>query len=402
MFEILEQYEKLHFSPGREQFLNTPLQIQDENGEWIDITAAITKEDTGREVKFDNGDSLKAADKHLIFNGETCIFLDSLNVGDSLKKANGETITVTEINTIPDTIYYDLTVDSETHLYQTANGLVHHNTETCRKLAEKMHMPLVRFDMSEYQEKHSVARLIGSPPGYVGFEDNAGQLITKLQENPHCVLLLDEIEKAHPDVTNIMLQFMDNGFVTGSNGKQADGRNCILIMTSNLGARDSERNTIGFGDLARTGEDDKAINEYFAPEFRNRLDAIIKFAPLEHSTVLKIVDKFIGELNAQLKDKDILIEIDETTAEWLAKLGYDKKMGARPLARVIDTKLKSPLSRRVLFGDLVNGGHVKVTIENDEPVFTVSEYIKPVVESDQKLVIEDGQLVLADEDSDNN
>lgn len=273
-------------------------------------------------------------------------------------------------------------------------------TAAAQALSKNMHMPLVRFDMSEYQEKHSVARFIGSPPGYVGFEDNAGQLITKLQENPHCVLLLDEIEKAHPDVTNIMLQFMDNGFVTGSNGKQADGRNCILIMTSNLGARDSERNTIGFGDLARTGEDDKAINEYFAPEFRNRLDAIIKFAPLEHSTVLKIVDKFIGELNTQLKDKDILIEIDETTAEWLAKLGYDKKMGARPLSRVIDTKLKSPLSRRVLFGDLVNGGLVKVTIENDEPVFTVSEYIKPVVESDQKLIVEDGQLVLADENSD--
>lgn len=274
-------------------------------------------------------------------------------------------------------------------------------THFSSQLAKFMHMPLVRFDMSEYQEKHSVARLIGSPPGYVGFDDNAGQLITKLQENPHCVLLLDEIEKAHPDVTNIMLQFMDNGFVTGSNGKQADGRNCILIMTSNLGARDSERNTIGFGDLARTGEDDKAINEYFAPEFRNRLDAIIKFAPLEHSTVLKIVDKFIGELNAQLKDKDILIKIDETTAEWLAKLGFDKKMGARPLSRVIDTKLKSPLSRRVLFGDLVNGGTVNVTIENDEPVFTVTEFIKSITVSDSKPMFDEfDNSMLANENTD--
>jgi ATP-dependent Clp protease ATP-binding subunit ClpA len=274
-------------------------------------------------------------------------------------------------------------------------------TSAAQALSKNMHMPLVRFDMSEYQEKHSVARLIGSPPGYVGFDDNAGQLITKLQENPHCVLLLDEIEKAHPDVTNIMLQFMDNGFVTGSNGKQADGRNCILIMTSNLGARDSERNTIGFGDLARTGEDDKAINEYFAPEFRNRLDAIIKFAPLEHSTVLKIVDKFIGELNSQLKDKDILIKIDETTAEWLAKLGFDKKMGARPLSRVIDTKLKSPLSRRVLFGDLVNGGTVNVTIENDEPVFTVTEFIKSITVSDSKPMFDEfDNSMLANENTD--
>jgi ATP-dependent Clp protease ATP-binding subunit ClpA len=276
-------------------------------------------------------------------------------------------------------------------------------TSAAQALATQMHMPLVRFDMSEYQEKHSVARLIGSPPGYVGFEDNAGQLITKLQENPNCVLLLDEIEKAHPDVTNIMLQFMDNGVVTGSNGKQADGRNCILIMTSNLGARDSERNTIGFGDLASTGTDDKAVNEFFAPEFRNRLDAIIKFAPLAHSTVLKIVGKFIGELNSQLAAKGIFIEIDDDTTEWLAKLGYDKNMGARPLSRVIDSKLKSPLSRRVLFGDLVNGGHVHVAIENNEPVFTVTDYVKPVTESSQKLIIgDDDKLVLTDEYTDDN
>jgi ATP-dependent Clp protease ATP-binding subunit ClpA len=257
-------------------------------------------------------------------------------------------------------------------------------TETAKALSEKMGMPLVRFDMGEYQEKHSVARLIGAPPGYVGYEDNAGQLITKLQETPNCILLLDEIEKAHPDVTNILLAFMDNGFVTGSNGKQADGRNSILIMTSNLGARDNESNTIGFGELGKDGEDDKAVKKYFAPEFRNRLDAIIKFGSLSTEVVLQIVGKFIGELNAQLKDKGIEIVVDKAALKWLAAKGYDKKMGARPLARVIDNQIKSPLSRRVLFGDLVEGGRVNITINNDELEFVVTEIPKSLTKEERK------------------
>jgi len=259
-------------------------------------------------------------------------------------------------------------------------------TETARQLSEKMGMPLVRFDMSEYQEKHSVARLIGAPPGYVGYEDNAGQLITKLQETPNCILLLDEIEKAHPDVSNILLQFMDNGFVTGSNGKQADGRNCILVMTSNLGARDNENNTIGFGDLAKDGEDDKAIKKFFAPEFRNRLDAVIKFNKLGTTVVVQIVKKFISDLNQQLKDKGIEIVVNAESARWLAKQGYDSKMGARPLGRLIDNKIKSPLSRRVLFGDLKDGGLVKVDIVNDEVTFTVEPMPKPLTKAERKAM----------------
>ncbi len=245
-------------------------------------------------------------------------------------------------------------------------------TETAKALSSKMGIPLIRFDMSEYQEKHSVAKLIGAPPGYVGYEDNAGQLITKLQEHPNCVLLLDEIEKAHPDVTNILLQFMDNGVVTGSNGKSADGRNCILLMTSNLGARDNEANAIGFGSVKKTGEDDKAVKKFFAPEFRNRLDATIKFTALNMKTVKKIVKKFIGELNTQLKDKGVVITTDAAATTWLAEHGYDEQMGARPLSRLIDNNIKSPLSRRVLFGDLINGGKVVVSIENDELIFKVS------------------------------
>ena len=248
-------------------------------------------------------------------------------------------------------------------------------TETAKQLSEKMSMPLIRFDMSEYQEKHSVARLIGAPPGYVGYEDNAGQLITKLQEMPNCILLLDEIEKAHPDVSNILLGFMDNGFVTGSNGKQADGRNCILVMTSNLGARDNENNTIGFGDLDKDGEDDKALKKFFAPEFRNRLDAVIKFSKLSQTVVSQIVKKFIAELNNQLKDKNIEITLNLDAINWLADKGFDKKMGARPLARLIDNKIKSPLSRKVLFGELQNGGAITVSVVDGDLNFDIGPFL---------------------------
>ena len=259
-------------------------------------------------------------------------------------------------------------------------------TETAKQLAEKMGMTLVRFDMSEYQEKHSVARLIGAPPGYVGYDENAGQLITKLQETPNCVLLLDEIEKAHPDVSNILLQFMDNGFVTGSNGKQADGRNTILIMTSNLGAADNERNNIGFDDLEKDGEDDKAVKKFFAPEFRNRLDATIKFGKLSKEVVCSIVHKFIAELNSQLKDKNIVIQPDNNAVEWLADKGYSPKLGARPLGRIIDNKIKTPLSKRVLFGDLIDGGKVTISIVENEPAFEITPMPKPLTKAERKAL----------------
>ena len=259
-------------------------------------------------------------------------------------------------------------------------------TETAKQLADKMGMHLVRFDMSEYQEKHSVARLIGAPPGYVGFDENAGQLITKLQENPNAIVLLDEIEKAHPDVSNILLQFMDNGFVTGSNGKQADGRNSILIMTSNLGAADNEKNNIGFSDLDKDGEDESAVKNFFAPEFRNRLDGIIKFGKLSKIVVRSIVNKFIDELNSQLKDKNILLKPNAETVDWLASKGYSKKMGARPLGRVIDNKIKTPLSKRVLFGDLVEGGIVDISIVDDEPTFSVTPMPKPLTKAERKAI----------------
>lgn len=257
-------------------------------------------------------------------------------------------------------------------------------TETAKQLSEKMGLKLIRFDMSEYQEKHSVSRFIGAPPGYVGYEENAGQLITKLQENPNCVLLLDEVEKSHPDVMNILLQFMDNGFVTGSNGKVADGRNAVLIMTSNLGAADNEKNTIGFGDLEKDGEDDKAVKKFFPPEFRNRLDAVVKFKSLSKEIVYQIVDKFILDLNNQIKDKRVEIKLNNESKEWLADKGYNKKLGARPLGRLIDSEIKSPLSRKILFGNLTDGGIVKVSIVDNKLDFEISDLPRVLTKEEKK------------------
>jgi ATP-dependent Clp protease ATP-binding subunit ClpA len=256
-------------------------------------------------------------------------------------------------------------------------------TETAKVLATEMGVELVRFDMSEFQERHSVAKFIGAPPGYVGFEEDAGQLITKLQEHPNCILLLDEIEKAHKDVSNVLLGLMDNGFVTGSNGKKADARNAIVIMTSNLGAREMEKNGIGFGDMDRSGEDDSAVSDFFAPEFRNRLDGIIKFDKLEKSTMMLIVDKFIKEVNDMLADKGILIELTDTVKDFLVKKGFNKKMGARPLQRVIDEQIKKPMSKEVLFGKLVNGGHVTVDLDGEEIKLDIKEFMP--TEKDAKV-----------------
>jgi ATP-dependent Clp protease ATP-binding subunit ClpA len=239
-------------------------------------------------------------------------------------------------------------------------------TEVAKQLASGMGVKLVRFDMSEFQEKHSVAKFIGAPPGYVGFDDNAGQLITQLQENPNCVLLLDEVEKAHPDVLTVMLQLMDNGFVTGSNGKKADGRNAIIVLTSNLGAADNEKNGVGFGSLERDGDHSAAVNKFFAPEFRNRLDGIVKFGKLDQITMVKVVKKFIDELNSLVKDKNIHVKPDAEAVEFLIAKGFNSKMGARPLQRTIDEFIKKPMSREILFGKLTNGGVVEVTVEDDK------------------------------------
>jgi ATP-dependent Clp protease ATP-binding subunit ClpA len=239
-------------------------------------------------------------------------------------------------------------------------------TETAKQLAGNLGVRLVRFDMSEYMEKHSVSKLIGSPPGYVGHEENGGLLITKLQENPNCVLLLDEIEKAHPDVSQILLQLMDNGRVTGSNGKEADARNCTLILTTNLGAQQAEKNSIGFGSEEENTYEDTEFKRFFAPEFRNRLDGVITFAKLGKEVMMKIVGKFLVELKNMVTDREILIEVTDEALDYLVDKGFDPKNGARPLQRVIDKEIKRPLSRQILFGDLKNGGNLTIDFRDNE------------------------------------
>jgi len=234
-------------------------------------------------------------------------------------------------------------------------------TEVAKQLADSLGVELLRFDMSEYMEKHAVSRLIGAPPGYVGF-DQGGLLTDGVDQHPHCVLLLDEIEKAHPDVYNILLQVMDHGALTDHNGRTVDFRNVVLIMTSNAGATEQAKSAIGFGRDRREGEDTAAIERTFTPEFRNRLDAVISFGPLPKDVILQVVEKFVLQLEAQLMDRNVTIELTKPAAEWLAEKGYDDKMGARPLARVIQEHIKKPLAEELLFGKLAKGGVVQVGV----------------------------------------
>jgi len=235
-------------------------------------------------------------------------------------------------------------------------------TEVARQLASTLGVELLRFDMSEYMERHTVSRLLGAPPGYVGY-DQGGQLTDAIDQHPHSVLLLDEIEKAHPDIFNILLQVMDNGQITDSNGKKIDCRNIILIMTTNAGAADAAKEAIGFGRGKREGEDQAAIEKLFTPEFRNRLDAVIGFAGLQTSIVGRVVEKFVLQLEAQLADRGVTFELTEAATNWLAEKGYDENFGARPLGRVIQEHVKKPLAEEILFGQLKKGGVVKVDVD---------------------------------------
>jgi ATP-dependent Clp protease ATP-binding subunit ClpA len=237
-------------------------------------------------------------------------------------------------------------------------------TEAAKQLAKTLGVELLRFDMSEYMERHTVSRLIGAPPGYVGF-DQGGLLTDGVDQHPHCVLLLDEVEKAHPDLFNILLQVMDHGKLTDHNGKKIDFRNVVLIMTTNAGASDAAKDAIGFGRGKRVGEDDEAIKKLFTPEFRNRLDAIITFAPLTRDVIDHVVEKFVLELEAQLVDRDVTFDLTPEAVRWLGEKGYDDAFGARPLARVIQESLKKPLADEILFGKLKDGGTVRVLLDRD-------------------------------------
>ena len=266
-------------------------------------------------------------------------------------------------------------------------------TELAKLLAENLGMKLLRYDMSEYQERHTVAKLIGAPPGYVGYEDGnlgGGLLISDIEKNPNCIILMDEIEKAHPDVSNILLQIMDEGTITSSNGKKADCRNAMVILTSNLGAADNEKNNIGFGkELQKSQEDDRAVKEFFKPEFRNRLDGIVKFSKLDDLSMRKIVSKFIGELNDLLTDKQLRVRLTEAAVDELITTGFDPKMGARPLQRKINDLIKVPLSKRILFDKIAPVSTIIIDFHNKEFTF------QPIANTDSTYRIdENGYIVL--------
>ena len=268
-------------------------------------------------------------------------------------------------------------------------------TELAKLLSKNLDMPLLKYDMSEYGEKHSVSSLIGPPPGYVGFGDSqvqGGRLISDLSKNPHAIMLFDEVEKAHPDIFNIFLQMLDEGTITGSNGKKVSCKNTIIIMTSNLGSADSERNNIGFGDMEKSGEDEKALKDFFKPEFRNRLDLVCKFNKLDMLSIKKIVIKFTDELKKSLLEKhNITLNLSEPVVEYLADKGYDKKMGARPLARKIDEMIRVPLSKKILFERINSANVMAVLNENQEIDFSVSQKVTAMVGEDGIIQVEPGR-----------
>jgi ATP-dependent Clp protease ATP-binding subunit ClpA len=257
-------------------------------------------------------------------------------------------------------------------------------TELARLLSKNLDMPLLKYDMSEFQERHSVSGLIGAPPGYVGFEDGSvggGKLISDISKNPFSIILFDEIEKAHPDVSNILLQMLDEGVLTSSNGKKVNVKNCIIILTSNLGAAASEVNMIGFGSQEKTGEDERALREFFKPEMRNRIDQIVKFSRLDTLAIKKVVVKFAEELKTSLLAKNIRLNMTEAVIDMLADKGYDAKMGARPLSRKIDQLIRVPLSKRILF-DRLSNCDITADMLDDAVVFDVVAHEIPVVGDD--------------------
>jgi ATP-dependent Clp protease ATP-binding subunit ClpA len=244
-------------------------------------------------------------------------------------------------------------------------------TEVTRQLARILGMELLRFDMSEYMERHTVSRLIGAPPEYVGF-DQGGLLTEEINKHPHSVLLLDEIEKAHPDVFNLLLQVMDHGTLTDNNGRKADFRNVVIVMTTNAGAAETSRRSIGFTEQDHSTDGMEALKRYFTPEFRNRLDAVVQFGPLSEETIRSVVDKFVFELEQQLEEKKVRLAIEADARTWLAEKGYDPKMGARPMARVIQQHIKKPLANELLFGDLVSGGSVRIYTNEGALAFDIN------------------------------
>jgi ATP-dependent Clp protease ATP-binding subunit ClpA len=362
---------------------------------------------------------LKINNETWIVNGDSII--DTLAKATKIPKENfdskhASTSLPSLESNIKDKLYgQDTAVDAVLEkIYVAKAGLKAHNkpignflflgptgtgkTELAKLLSENLGMKLIRFDMSEYQEKHAMAKLIGAPPGYVGYEDGnlgGGLLISEVERNPHSIILLDEIEKAHPDISNLLLQIMDEGTITGSNGKKADCRNAMLVLTSNLGSADNEQNNIGFGrDLQKSGEDDSAVKKFFKPEFRNRLDAVVKFNGLDKISMKKIVVKFLNELNELLAEKQIKLRSTETLVDHLVEVGFDRAMGARPLARKISELIKVPLSKKILFENISAGSAITADYSNETVEFIIVEPTDDMILLENKTVNEEGFIIV--------
>ena len=362
---------------------------------------------------------LKISNPTWVVNGDTII--DTLAKATKIPKENfdskhASTSLPSLEGNIKDKLYgQDTAVDAVLEkIYVAKAGLKSHNkpignflflgptgtgkTELAKLLSENLGMKLIRFDMSEYQEKHAMAKLIGAPPGYVGYEDGnlgGGLLISEVERNPHSIILLDEIEKAHPDISNLLLQIMDEGTITGSNGKKADCRNAMLVLTSNLGSADNEQNNIGFGrDLQKSGEDDSAVKKFFKPEFRNRLDAVVKFNGLDKISMKKIVVKFLNELNELLAEKSIKLRSSEALVDHLVEVGFDRAMGARPLSRKISELIKVPLSKKILFDNIASGSAITADYVNNVVEFVVVDPIDEMILLENKTVDDEGFIIV--------
>lgn len=371
LFKAIEIYKNINFSPFQEEEMDFDIQIQNENNEWVDILYAITKYDDGITIEC-NDKKIECARKHKICKDKfNCIFADELSVGDILVDADDNENQITNIYSNNETIFYDLMVNSNTHLYQTSNKIIHHNTEICKVLSKILNIPLVRFDMSEYMEEHSVSKLLGAPPGYKGFGDGKsgnGLLINAIDEHPSCILLLDEIEKANSKIHNVLLQVMDNGKLTSASGKSVSFEHVYLIMTSNVGSYNSHKIRIGFGNDDYTPSD-QDYEDRFLPEFRNRIDSTITFNNLSSDVLKTICIKFLDELKSILSKKMIDFEYNDDIINYIVKKVENSNNGARPMKHIITNEIKNVIAKDIVFGKYKNGGKILLKIKDNKIYF---------------------------------
>jgi tRNA isopentenyl-2-thiomethyl-A-37 hydroxylase MiaE len=387
IFEAVSQLENKEFIPDKEVFQKSKIMVKNEFDEWINVLGMITKIDQVREVKFSDGSVCVVADNHKIRKEKNeCCLVSNLLVGDFIEKADESKISVIsnnltgEIETV-----YDMHVDSETHLYQTENRIVHHNTELSKALSEYLFNDedsLIRIDMSEYMEPHSVSKLIGAPPGYVGHGDG-GQLTEKVRNKPYSVVLFDEIEKGHKDVTNILLQLLDEGKLTDGDGVEINFKNTVVIMTSNIGTQDiMDNKPMGFNsnqfknDLENSRIIEKALKKHFRPELLNRIDDVVIFKKLSKENIINIVKIHLNNFRKNVLAQGVEIEFTENLVEFVGEEGYSDEYGARPILRVITKFVQTPLSKELLLKKIKSGDSIVVDFDKEKGTIIELKNIK--------------------------